>query len=85
MQHFKHAVYLGVCSMRVLQMELKECRLRLAEERRARLKAESRLMEVIIKFKILINDCSFCFVLFFIWFSLLLLFCAAVTSLRFFN
>ncbi|KAM8761318.1 centrosomal protein of 78 kDa [Acanthopagrus schlegelii] len=28
-----------------LQMELKECRLRLAEERRARLKAESRLME----------------------------------------
>lgn len=27
-------------------MELKECRLRLAEERRARLKAESRLMEV---------------------------------------
>lgn len=28
-------------------MELKECRLRLAEERRARLKAESRLMEVI--------------------------------------
>ncbi|XP_029961613.1 centrosomal protein of 78 kDa isoform X2 [Salarias fasciatus] len=29
----------------LLQMELKECRLRLAEERRARLKAESRLME----------------------------------------
>ncbi|XP_041792936.1 centrosomal protein of 78 kDa isoform X2 [Chelmon rostratus] len=28
-----------------LQMELKECRLRLAEERRARLKAESRLVE----------------------------------------
>ncbi|KAI3372713.1 hypothetical protein L3Q82_023181, partial [Scortum barcoo] len=28
-----------------MQMELKECRLRLAEERRARLKAESRLME----------------------------------------
>ncbi|XP_029019685.1 centrosomal protein of 78 kDa [Betta splendens] len=28
-----------------IQMELKECRLRLAEERRARLKAESRLME----------------------------------------
>ncbi|XP_070820049.1 centrosomal protein of 78 kDa isoform X2 [Chaetodon trifascialis] len=28
-----------------LQMELRECRLRLAEERRARLKAESRLME----------------------------------------
>ncbi|KAK5870994.1 hypothetical protein PBY51_003897 [Eleginops maclovinus] len=28
-----------------LQMELKECRLRLAEERRARLRAESRLME----------------------------------------
>ncbi|KAM9391391.1 centrosomal protein of 78 kDa [Pholidichthys leucotaenia] len=28
-----------------LQVELKECRLRLAEERRARLKAESRLME----------------------------------------
>ncbi|KAM4577200.1 centrosomal protein of 78 kDa [Odontesthes bonariensis] len=28
-----------------VQMELKECRLRLAEERRARLKAESRLME----------------------------------------
>ncbi|XP_019125294.2 centrosomal protein of 78 kDa isoform X3 [Larimichthys crocea] len=28
-----------------LQMELKECRLRLAEERRARLKAESRLIE----------------------------------------
>ncbi|XP_035513526.1 centrosomal protein of 78 kDa [Morone saxatilis] len=28
-----------------LQMELKECRLRLGEERRARLKAESRLME----------------------------------------
>ncbi|GAA6227436.1 centrosomal protein of 78 kDa [Lates japonicus] len=30
---------------RQLQMELKECRLKLAEERRARLKAESRLME----------------------------------------
>nr|XP_020449404.1 centrosomal protein of 78 kDa isoform X2 [Monopterus albus] len=29
----------------LMQMELKECRLRLAEERRARLKAESRLME----------------------------------------
>ncbi|XP_054466755.1 centrosomal protein of 78 kDa [Anoplopoma fimbria] len=28
-----------------MQMELKECRLRLAEERRARLRAESRLME----------------------------------------
>ncbi|XP_030000435.1 centrosomal protein of 78 kDa [Sphaeramia orbicularis] len=28
-----------------IQMELKECRLRLAEERRARLKAETRLME----------------------------------------
>ncbi|XP_034548358.1 centrosomal protein of 78 kDa [Notolabrus celidotus] len=28
-----------------MQMELKECRLRMAEERRARLKAESRLME----------------------------------------
>lgn len=28
------------------QMELKECRLRLEEERRARLKAESKLMEV---------------------------------------
>ncbi|XP_038163963.1 centrosomal protein of 78 kDa [Cyprinodon tularosa] len=28
-----------------IQMELRECRLRLAEERRARLKAESRLME----------------------------------------
>lgn len=34
-----------VCSYVCLQMELKECRLRLAEERRARLKAESRLME----------------------------------------
>ncbi|CAN9513087.1 unnamed protein product [Ophioblennius macclurei] len=29
----------------LMQMELKECRLRLAEERRARLKAESRLIE----------------------------------------
>lgn len=28
------------------QVELKECRLMLAEERRARLKAESKLMEV---------------------------------------
>uniref|UniRef100_A0A3Q3FR50 Centrosomal protein 78 n=1 Tax=Labrus bergylta TaxID=56723 RepID=A0A3Q3FR50_9LABR len=35
-----------VCAVvHALQMELKECRLRLAEERRARLKAESRLME----------------------------------------
>lgn len=34
--------------MHALQMELKECRLRLAEERRARLKAESRLMEVMV-------------------------------------
>ncbi|XP_056144885.1 centrosomal protein of 78 kDa [Lampris incognitus] len=32
-----------------LQMELEECRLRLAEERKARLKAESRLMEYQLK------------------------------------
>lgn len=37
--------------MFALQMELKECRLRLAEERRARLKAESRLMEVVRSLK----------------------------------
>lgn len=37
--------------MHALQMELKECRLRLAEERRARLKAESRLMEVMVILK----------------------------------
>ena len=42
--------------MHALQMELKECRLRLAEERRARLKAESRLMEVISK----ILESTFC-------------------------
>lgn len=34
--------------MDALQMELKECRLMLAEERRARLNAESKSTEVII-------------------------------------
>lgn len=47
-------------------MELKECRLRLAEERRARLKAESRLMEVRIMIEIIIHSFIICFVLCFL-------------------
>lgn len=63
-----------VCAlMHVLQMELKECRLRVAEERRARMKAESRLVEVMIILKILI--------LFFCLLFIFLLFCTTVTSL----
>lgn len=46
MKHWEHAGY--PCVFYALQMELKECRLRLAEERRARLRAESRLMEVMM-------------------------------------
>lgn len=53
-------MYLCLCVI-ALQMELKECRLRLAEERRARLKAESRLMEVRMVSKIEASVVSFLF------------------------
>lgn len=55
----KFLILLLICVcvlLHALQMELKECRLRLAEERRARLKAESRIMEVKIISKILTYD-----------------------------
>lgn len=51
-------------AVHVLQMELKECRLKLAEERRARLKAESRLIEVMIILKILRYNFFVCYLLF---------------------